>query len=94
MYYCKSENKDEHLLIWNSYDILLKDLLEARLQRQLLFEAEQQVTRTRQRVTRGVMNTFVNVVNRLTSSGRPRMAGLSKLKRTKRTKRTRRKSRR
>ena len=94
MYYCKSENKDEQLLIWNSYDILLKDLLEARLQRQLLFEAEQQVTRTRQRVTRGVMNTFVNVVNRLTSSGRPRMAGLSKLKRTKRTKRTRRKSRR
>ena len=90
MYYCKSENKDKQLLIWNSYDILLKDLLEARLQRQLLFEAEQQVTRTRQRVTRGVMNTFVNVVNRLTSSGRPRMAGLSKLKRTKRTKRTRR----
>ena len=94
MYYCKSENKDEQLLIWNSYDILLKDLLEARLQRQSLFEAEQQVTRTRQRVTQGVMNTFVNVVHRLTSSGRPRMAGLSKLKRTKRTKRTRRKSRR
>lgn len=66
MYYCKSENKDEQLLIWNSYDILLKRLLEARyLKRQSLFEAEQPVTGTRQGVTQGVtqgvMKTFVNV---------------------------------
>lgn len=90
MYYCKNENKDKQLLIWKNYDILLKKLLEARLKRQLLFEAEQPITRTRQRVTQGVMNTFVNVVDKLTSLTRPRMGGRSKSKITRRTKRTKR----
>jgi hypothetical protein len=87
MYYCKSENEDTQLLIWKSYDVLLKRLLEARyLKRQSLIEAEQ--PKSRKQVTQALTNTLVKAFDMLTRSGRPRMGGRSKSKRIKRIKRT------
>jgi hypothetical protein len=104
MYYCKSENEDTQLLIWKSYDVLLKRLLEARyLKRQSLlghslFEAEQPLTfepnhpKPIKGVTKQVMKTFVNMFERLTRSGRHGIiGGRSKSKRIRRTKKTQRK---
>jgi hypothetical protein len=95
MYYCKSEDEDTQLIIWGSYDVLLKRLLEARnLKRQsLLFESNH--SKSRRGVARQVMNTFVNAFEKLTRSGRHGMGrhGMgrqSKSKKTKRIKRTRR----
>jgi hypothetical protein len=97
MYYCKSKKTETQLSIWKSYDVLLKRLLEARyLKRQSLFEAERPLTfepnkpKPRRGVTRQVMKTFVNALEKLTSLGRHGMGRRSKSKRIKRIKRTKR----
>ena len=116
MYYCKSENEDTQLLIWKSYDVLLKRLLEARnLKRQSLlghslFKAEQPLTfepnhpkpikGVTKQVTKQAMKTFVNMIERLTRSGRHGIIGgrskskrirrIKRIKRTRRIRRTRR----
>ena len=100
MYYCKSEKTETQLSIWKSYDVLLKRLLEARyLKRQSLFEAERPLTfepnkpKPRRGVTRQVLKTFVNVLEKLSSLGRHGMGTRSISKRSKRTKRTKRSKR-